>query len=63
MAPDLDCAGLTEQFDTCLMGRRTFEVAGGGQSTAPDGNRQRDLRRESRRSCVTFPRERFPMVS
>ena len=36
MDPDIDFAGLTEQFDTYLMGRRTFELAGGGQSTAPD---------------------------
>ncbi len=35
MDPDIDFAGLTEQFDIYFMGRRTFEVAGGGQSTAP----------------------------
>ena len=38
MDPDIDFAKLTEQFDTYLMGRRTFEVAGGGQSREPSAS-------------------------
>jgi dihydrofolate reductase len=30
MDPDIDFAALFESFDTVLMGRKTFEVAGGG---------------------------------
>jgi dihydrofolate reductase len=37
MDPDIDFRALFEQFDTFLMGRRTFEVAGsGGQPGAPE---------------------------
>lgn len=34
MDPEIDFEALFDQFDTLLMGRRTFEVAGGGD--APD---------------------------
>jgi dihydrofolate reductase len=30
MDPDIDFQALMDQFDTVLMGRRTFEVTGGG---------------------------------
>ena len=30
MDPEIDFTGTFEQFDTFLLGRRTFEVAGGG---------------------------------
>lgn len=36
MDPDIDFAGLFEQFDTFLLGRRTFEAMGsGGQGGSP----------------------------
>lgn len=33
MDPEIDFGALLDQFDTLLMGRRTFEVTGGGPST------------------------------
>jgi dihydrofolate reductase len=33
MDPEIDFKGMMARFDTILMGRRTFEVAGGGGST------------------------------
>jgi dihydrofolate reductase len=33
MDPEIDFEALFDQFDTLLMGRRTFEVTGGGPST------------------------------
>ena len=36
MDPDIDFAGMTDQFDTYLLGRRTFEVTSSeGQATMP----------------------------
>jgi dihydrofolate reductase len=36
MDPDINCAEMTEQFDTYLLGRRTFEVTRShGQATMP----------------------------
>ena len=34
MDPDIDFAGMTEQFDTYLLGRRTFEHTGGHEQSA-----------------------------
>lgn len=39
MDPDIDFEDLSSQFDTYLMGRRTFDVVGGGPPTRP-GDRQ-----------------------
>jgi dihydrofolate reductase len=33
MDPDIDFAGMFAQYDTLLMGRRTYEVAGGGDGS------------------------------
>jgi dihydrofolate reductase len=35
MEPDIDFGGLMEQFDTFLLGRRTFEATGAGQGETP----------------------------
>lgn len=38
MDPDIDFAALSDQFDTYLLGRRTFEVTSGhGEAAMPDG--------------------------
>ena len=37
MDPDIDFAALFAQFDTFLMGRQTFAVAGGGMGSAASG--------------------------
>ena len=38
MDPDIDFAAMSEQFDTYLLGRRTFEVTSGHEQAAmPDG--------------------------
>jgi dihydrofolate reductase len=34
MDPEIDFAALFAQFDTFLMGRRTFQVAGGGMGAS-----------------------------
>lgn len=39
MDPDIDFEELSSQFDTYIMGRRTFEVVGGGSPSQP-GDRQ-----------------------
>ncbi|MCE2396080.1 dihydrofolate reductase [Candidatus Poribacteria bacterium] len=39
MDPDIDFAGISEQFDTYLLGRQTFEVTRGHGQTAISGGR------------------------
>ena len=39
MDPDIDFEGLFAQFDTFLMGRRTFEAAGAGGGSAASGTK------------------------
>jgi dihydrofolate reductase len=46
MDPDIDFRALFEQFDTFLSGRRTFEVAGGGQPGVQTIVFSRTLRQE-----------------
>lgn len=40
MDPDFDFRELFDQFDTYLLGRRTFEVTSGGASFGSSGNRE-----------------------
>ena len=35
MDPDLDFQQMSDRFDTCLLGRRTFEAAGGRDGSSP----------------------------
>lgn len=36
MDPEMDFAGVSEQFDTHLLGRKTFEATGGRDQASPD---------------------------
>ncbi|MCY4659804.1 MAG: dihydrofolate reductase family protein [Acidobacteria bacterium] len=35
MDPDIDFQAAADRFDTCLLGRRTFETTGGGDQSSP----------------------------
>ena len=35
MDPEMDFAAMSEQFDTCLLGRKTFEATGGRDEASP----------------------------
>lgn len=59
MDPDIDFEALFAQFDTFLMGRRTFEVAGGGGGSAASGAKtvvfSRTLRPEDHPDVTIIP--------
>lgn len=59
MDPDIDFDALFAQFDTFIMGRRTFEVAGAGGSCASSGARtfvfSRTLRPEDHPAVTICP--------
>lgn len=59
MDPEIDFEGLFAQFDTFLMGRRTFEVSGAGGGSATSGARtfvfSRTLRPEDHPDVTIIP--------